>query len=319
MTFDAAVAGDDRAFDELVAPHRRELTVHCYRMLGSLQDAEDALQETLLAAWKGLSGFEGRSTLRAWLYRIATNVCLRMADRRPARMLSWDLHAARDPLGELGTPLDGVAFVEPWIEDEPAAALGRKEDVELAWVAALQHLPTNQRAVLMFRDVLAFSAAETAQLLDTSVASANSALQRARATLESIGPARSQVAEREAIDPALIDDFVSAFEAADVASLVSLLTEDVRFTMPPLPAWFDGVGDVSTFYAERVFANRWRQVRVADVSGQPAVLGYMEQDGELRLGALQVLGFRDGRISWVASFLDPQLLRRLGLPEVFTP
>jgi RNA polymerase sigma-70 factor (ECF subfamily) len=313
----AAQAGDERAFGELVAAHQRELTVHCYRMLGSIDDAHEAVQEALLAAWRGISGFQGRSSLRAWLYRIATNVCLRMAERRPARMLSWDVGPSRDPLDDLGTPITEPVFLDPLVvDDAPEAAYGRKESVELAWVAALQHLPPNQRAVLVLRDVLDFSAAETAELLDTSVASANSALQRARTTLADRLPTTTQQDERRAVEPGLVDAFVEAFERRDVDALVRLLSADVRFTMPPLPAWFDGRDDVARFYAERVFATPWRQVRLGDVNAQPAVLGYMEQDGELRLGALQVLSFRDGRISWVASFLEPRLLRSLGHPEV---
>lgn len=318
MSLAAAQAGDEHAFGELVAAHQRELTVHCYRMLGSIDDAHEAVQEALLAAWRGIAGFQGRSSLRAWLYRIATNVCLRMAERRPARMLSWDVGPARDPSGDLGTPVGEPVFLDPWVaDDEPSVAYGRKESIELAWVAALQHLPPNQRAVLVLRDVLDFSAAETAELLDTSVASANSALQRARAALESRLPGRTQQDERRAVDPGLVDAFVDAFERRDVDALVRLLSADVRFTMPPLPAWFEGRDDVARFYAERVFATPWRQVRLYDVNGQPAVLGYMEQDGELRLGALQVLSFRDGRISWVASFLEPRLLRSLGHPDVY--
>jgi RNA polymerase sigma-70 factor (ECF subfamily) len=314
----AAQAGDEHAFGEIVAAHQRELTVHCYRMLGSIDDAHEAVQEALLAAWRGIAGFQGRSSLRAWLYRIATNVCLRMAERRPARMLSWDVGPSRDPSDDLGTPIAEPVFLDPLVlEDAPHVAYGRKESIELAWVAALQHLPPNQRAVLVLRDVLDFSAAETAELLDTSVASANSALQRARTTLADRLPDPSQQEERRAVDPGLVDAFVSAFERRDVDALVRLLSADVRFTMPPLPAWFDGRDDVARFYAERVFATPWRQVRLDDVNGQPAVLGYMEQDGELRLGALQVLSFLDGRISWVASFLEPRLLRSLGHPDVY--
>jgi RNA polymerase sigma-70 factor (ECF subfamily) len=313
----AAQAGDEHAFGEIVAAHQRELTVHCYRMLGSIDDAHEAVQEALLAAWRGIAGFQGRSSLRAWLYRIATNVCLRMAERRPARMLSWDVGPSRDPSDDLGTPIAEPVFLDPLVlEDAPHVAYGRKESIELAWVAALQHLPPNQRAVLVLRDVLDFSAAETAELLDTSVASANSALQRARTTLADRLPTTTQQDERRAVEPGLVDAFVEAFERRDVDALVRLLSADVRFTMPPLPAWFDGRDDVARFYAERVFATPWRQVRLGDVNAQPAVLGYMEQDGELRLGALQVLSFRDGRISWVASFLEPRLLRSLGHPEV---
>src|SRR3954469_9790056 len=200
-TLEAAIAGDQRAFAELVAPHRHELTVHCYRMLASADDADEAVQETLLAAWRGLSGFEGRSSLRAWLYRIATNVCLRMAERRPSRVLSFEAAAPRDPLGDLGAPRDDIAGLEPWIEspDEPAEAAARRETIGLAFIAALQHLPANQRAVLILRDVLDFSAAETAAILNTSPASINSALQRARRNVNDRLPGITQQQELAAL------------------------------------------------------------------------------------------------------------------------
>jgi RNA polymerase sigma-70 factor (TIGR02960 family) len=316
VTLAAAQAGDEQAFAALVEGHRRELTRHCYRMLGSLDDADEAVQEALLAAWRGLASFEGRSSVRTWLYRIATRVCLRMAERRPRRLLSYDHSPARDPLGDLGRPVTEPVFLDPWPggPDDPASDAERKETIELAYVAALQHLPANQRAVLILRDVLDFSAAETADLLDTSVASVTSALQRARAGTETRVGGPSQQTERlSAEQRGVVDAFVAAFEAADVDRLVELLSADVRFTMPPLPAWFAGRDAVATFFAERVFAMRWREVRVADVNGQPAALGYSEQDGELRPGALQVLSFRDGEISWIASFLDPGLWPRLEL------
>ena len=318
MTLAAAQAGDEQAFAALVEGHRRELTRHCYRMLGSLDDADEAVQEALLAAWRGLGTFQGRSSVRTWLYRIATRVCLRMAERRPRRLLSFDHSPARDPLGDLGQPVTEPVFLDPWPggPDDPATDVERKETIELAYVAALQHLPANQRAVLILRDVLDFSAAETAELLDTSLASVNSALQRARASTEGRVSGPSQQVERATAEQrGVVEAFVAAFEAADVDRMVQLLTADVRFTMPPLPAWFDGREAVATLYAQRVFAMRWRQVRVADVNGQPAVLGYSEQEGDFRPGALQVLSFRAGEISWVASFLDPNLWPRLRLVD----
>jgi RNA polymerase sigma-70 factor (TIGR02960 family) len=321
-TLAAAQAGDERAFAELVAGHRRELLVHCYRMLGSREDAEEALQEAMLAAWRGLSGFEQRSSLRAWLYRITTNCCLRLADRRPKRMLSWDHGPARSPGDDLGMPVPGPIWLEPWFDDvpataddaDPAVSYGRKESVGLAFVAALQHLTPNQRAVLILREVLAFSAAEVAQLLDTSTQSVNSALQRARKTVTERAPSRSQ--QDEGLDAdrrGLVDAFVEAFERADVPALVRLLAEDVRFTMPPLPAWFDGRDDVAGFFAQRVFAIAWRVLR-AEVNGQPAIACYEQAEGEFRLGAVVVLSSRGGTISWIASFLDPAVLARSGLP-----
>ena len=312
MTLAAARDGDQDAFAELVRPHRRELRVHCYRMLASADDADDALQETLLAAWRGLSGFEERSSLRAWLYRIATNCCLRMADQRKRRVLSWDHGPARSPDDDLGTPEEGP-WVEPWVD--PGAAYERKETIGLAFVAALQHLPPNQRAVLILREVLDFPAAEVAELLDTSVPSVNSALQRARQTVAARAPDREEqsvavVAEQER---SVLAGFVDAFERRDVDALVSLLAADVRFTMPPLPAWFDGRDDVGGFFERRVFATPWRALPV-EVNGQPAFACYQEVGGTFRLSALNVLTIEDGEITWIASFLDPAWLGRLDLP-----
>ncbi|MEX5720961.1 RNA polymerase subunit sigma-70 [Geodermatophilus maliterrae] len=251
----AARSGDEVAFARLVGRHRRELAAHCYRMLGSPQDAEDAVQEALLAAWRGLPGFEGRSSLRTWLYRVTTSVCLRQARRRP-RLLSPDAGPPRSDVADLGEPVPGPVWLEPLPgelvdDDEPATAYLRRESVELAYVAAHQHLPATQRAVLLLREVLGYSAAEAADLLDTTPASVNSALQRARAGVDERVPPVSQQVELARLGDtgtaALVDRFVAAWERADVPALVDLLTEDVRFTMPPLPAWFSGRDDVGRF------------------------------------------------------------------------
>jgi RNA polymerase sigma-70 factor (TIGR02960 family) len=318
VTLAAAQAGDHDAFAELVGPNRHELRVHCYRMLASADDADDALQETLLAAWRGIAGFQERSSLRAWLYRIATNVCLRMADQRKRRMLSWDLGPARSPDDDLGDPQAGP-WLEPWLDrTDPDAAFERKETIGIAYVAALQHLPPNQRAVLILREVLEYSAAEVADLLDTSVPAVNSALQRARQAVETRMPGLEQhstVALAEG-ERSVLSDFVDAFERRDVDALVSLLAQDVRFTMPPLPAWFDGRDDVVGFFARRVFATPWR-ARPIEVNGQPALACYQERDGAFLLSALNVLTIEQGRVTWIASFLDPTLLARLDLPAMW--
>jgi RNA polymerase sigma-70 factor (TIGR02960 family) len=317
--------GDEAAFERLVGRYRGELYAHCYRMLGSLQDGEDAVQEALLAAWRGLPGFEGRSSLRTWLYRVATNVCLRLGSRRPRRLLSFDHGPARSSTNDLGEPVGGPVWLEPWPDEvpaghepDPAAAYLRRESVELAFVAALQHLPATQRAVLILREVLGFSAAEVAGLLDTTPAAVNSALQRARATARQRMPARSQQAELAALDPggrrALVEAFVTAWERADVQALLDLLAEDARFTMPPLPAWFDGREDVGRFLAERVFATPWRLLPIA-ASGQLAFACYQADGSRFQLGAVNLLNLRDGRISWIAGFLDPQLLGRIRVPR----
>ena len=320
----AARQGDAAAFERLVEPYRAELYAHCYRMLGSIQDAEDAVQESLLGAWRGLAGFEGRSSLRVWLYRVATNTCLRLASRRPRRMLSFDHGPASVDTHDLGEPVAGPVWLEPWPDEvaaegeaDPAAAYLRRESVELAFVAALQHLPASQRAVLVLRQVLGFSAAEVAGMLDTTPASVNSALQRARAAVAQRVPQRTQQAELAALGTdgrrALVDAFVSAWERADLPALVELLAEDARFTMPPLPAWFDGRQDVGRFLAERVFATRWRLVPM-EANGQPAFACYQHDGQRFRLGAVNVLSVREGRIWWIAGFLDPQVFRSLSIP-----
>lgn len=317
--------GDDRAFAELVCPYRRDLLAHGYRMLGSTGDAEDALQEALLAAWRALPGFEGRSSLRTWLFRIATNVCLRAASKRPPRRLSFEHGPARSDVHDLGEPVAGPVWLEPFVVDsaglsadvDPAATYLRRESVELAYAAALQHLTANQRAVLLLRDVLSFSAQETAEALDTSIASANSALQRARATLAERRPDRSQQAELEALGEAgrraLVRAFVTAWESADVDALVGLLAADVRFTMPPLPAWFSGRADVARFLAERVMATAWR-LEPTEVNGQIGFACYRFDGATFRLGAVNVLSLRDGAVCWIAGFVDPPTVGRFGLP-----
>ena len=320
-----ARAGDEGAFAAVVEPHRRELLAHAYRMLGSGADAEDALQEALLAAWRALPRFEGRSSLRTWLFRITTNACLRVASQRPPRLLSPHHGPARSDV-HLGEPVPGPVWLEPFLVDDdaaagedldPATAVLRRESVELAFVAALQHLPATQRAVLLLRDVLAFSAAETAEALDTSVASANSALQRARATLAARRPQRSQQTELaelgEAGRRALVEAFATAWERADVRGLVGLLAADARFTMPPLPAWFHGREDVARFLTERVFATPWRLLPL-EVNGQVAFACYSSDGSAYRLGAVNVLSVRDGTVDWIAGFVDPAALHSAGLP-----
>ena len=325
----AAQRGDEEAFDGLVGRYRRELYAHCYRMLGSIHDAEDAVQEAMLAAWRGIAGFEGRSSLRAWLYRIATNACLRMIARRPQRVLSPDYGPPRHDTGDLGEPVTGPIWLEPWLDvaaddPDPEESYLRRESVELAFIAALQHLPGTQRAVLILREVLEFSAAEVARILDTTPASVNSALQRARKAVDLRVPAESQQAEWDGLGPAgqreLIDAFVAAWERADVTAMLDLLAEDARFTMPPLPAWFDGRTDVGRFLSERVFATPWRLVPMR-VNGQPGFACYLREPDaeEFRLGALNVLKLRRGRIAEITGFLDPDLHARLGLPEKFSP
>jgi RNA polymerase sigma-70 factor (ECF subfamily) len=323
----AARAGDAAAFERLVAPHQRELLAHCYRMLASVHDAEDALQDALLAAWKGLPGFEGRSSLRSWLYRISTNACLRLVERRPKRVLTPDHGPPRTSTDDLGEPVRGPVWVEPWLGDEPVADPAadpvvrqlEREGVELAFVAALQHLPGTQRAVLILREVLGFSAAEVAEMLDTTPASVNSAMQRARQAVDERVPSRTQQAELAQLGEAgvreLVDRFVTAWEHADLPALVALLAADARFTMPPLPAWFDGREAVARFFAERVLATPWRLVRLR-ANGQPGLACYVRQPGhaDFTLGAVNVLSVRAGAITRIDGFVDPAMLAGADVP-----
>src|SRR4051794_12486909 len=272
----AARSGDDTAFEQLVAAHRRELHAHCYRMLGSVQDAEDAVQDTLVRAWRGLPGFAGRSSLRAWLYAIATNSCLRMIERRSALVLFFFYGpAAADPHEELAPRLPGSVWIEPYADEwrglqeglaGPEARYEQRESVELAFIAALQLLPPRQRAVLILRDVLGFSGAEVAEALETTPASVYSALQRAHAAVDERLPERSQQATLRALGDErlreLVEGFVGAWERADIRAVVDLLTEDVAVTMPPIPTWFQGRDTVAAFLARAPLAEgrRWRIV-----------------------------------------------------------
>lgn len=325
-----AKAGDAAAFDRLIAPYRRLLGAHCYRMLASPHDADDALQDTLLAAWKGLTTFEGRSSLKTWLYQIATNTCLRAASKRPKRILSQDHAPSLTDASDLGQPVMDPIWVEPLLDEdalsdvandtEPASLLQRRQNVALAFIAALQHLPGTQRAVLLLRDVLEYSAAEAAEVLETSVASVNSALQRAQKAVQDRMPAVSQATEQAALGDTGLRDLLSAFmtawEARNVNALVSLLTQDAQFTMPPLPAWFVGREAVARFIADRLLKTPWRLVPLW-ANGQPGFACYIQMPGQtdFRLGAINLISVRDGRIAAVNSFLDPALHGRLGIPS----
>jgi RNA polymerase sigma-70 factor, ECF subfamily len=328
---EAAQAGDEYAFRELVEPLRPELHAHCYRMLGSVHDADDALQDTLLRAWRALPGFEGRSSLRAWLYRIATNSCLKLIQRRPKRVLPLDYGPAADPHHGPSAPVAEVAWLEPYPE-APDAGYEQREGVELAFVAALQHLPPRQRAVLILRDVLGFSARETAEALGTTVASANSALQRARKAADERLPSESQQTALRALGEerlrGLVEGYVEAWERGDVDAIVAMLTDDVVVTMPPMPTWYRGREAVTVFLRDVAFAGRWtgsrfeagrRRVRLVSgrASGQVALgaYGWDEERGAYLPYALQVLTFRGGMIADVTGFVTPAALPGVGLPE----
>jgi RNA polymerase sigma-70 factor (ECF subfamily) len=311
-------------FDAATAPYRRELVVHCYRMLGAVHDAEDLVQETLLRAWKARDRYdESRASLRTWLYRIATNVCLSALEGRARRPLPSGLGApSTDPQAPLVPD-----FEVPWLQPLPDSYLGgpeidpqarvvQRDSVRLALIAAMQLLPPRQRAVLLLRDVLGFSAAEVAGQLDASIAAVNSALQRARAAVAESAPQQDEYRDPDdrAIQAA-IDRYIAAFEAADVATLVSLLTEDAVLEMPPVPLWYRGRQDYGRFIA-RVFAMRgagWRMIPAA-ANGQPALAAYNpDGPGTWRLHTLQVLTVTRYGIARNVVFQDPQVFDVFGL------
>jgi RNA polymerase sigma-70 factor, ECF subfamily len=298
--------------------YRRELTAHCYRMLGSPFEAEDAVQETLLRAWRNLDRFEGRSALRSWLYRIATNVCLDMLQGRERRARPMDLGPAGEPVAEnLRTP--DVPWLQPVPDSlvaDPAEAVATRETIRLAFVAALQHLPPRQRAVLILCEVLRWKASEVAELLETSVASVNSALQRARATLEAteITPETSF----EEPDRELLERYVKAFEDYDFDALTSLIREDATQSMPPYDLWLSGRDDIFSWWAgPGITCKGSRVITVVNANGSPAFGQYRPREtGEgYEPWALQVLELSGGRIAELTFFLDTETLFPLfGLP-----
>jgi RNA polymerase sigma-70 factor (ECF subfamily) len=321
-----ARAGDGDAFRELTEPHHRELQVHCYRMLGSLHDAEDALQDTLLAAWQGLGGFEGRASLRTWLYRIATNRCLNMrrsVSRRAAR--EWDVPGVEPPeptrLGEIvwlepypDTYLEGVAAAPPG----PEARYEQTESLGLAFVTALQVLPSRQLAVLILRDVLGFRATEVAGMLDSTLDSVNSALKRARASLQQARlPEAGLAAAPTAGSPseeAIVARFVSAWESADIDALVALLTDDVVTSMPPIPFEYQGRDLVARFFGSILGSGRRFELVATRANGQPAFGAYLCAAGGVRRGVgLYVLTLSGDRICALTRF-ETSVLPRFGLP-----
>ncbi|MDL4816826.1 sigma-70 family RNA polymerase sigma factor [Actinomadura opuntiae] len=322
-----ARAGDGEAFRELTEPYRRELQVHCYRMLGSFQDAEDALQDALLDAWRGLGGFDGRASIRTWLYRIATNRCLstlRAAARRPAK--AWDVPGVEPPEP---TRLGEVVWLEPFpdalLEGAADAPLGpearyeRTESVSLAFVTALQALPPRQLAVLVLRDVLGFHADEVAGMLDTTVDSVKSALKRARAGLRQRRPALTggepAPAAGSPAENAVVAGFVRAWEAADVDALVALLTDDAFVSMPPLPFEYEGRDVVAGFCAGLFDAGRRFDLVPTRANGQPAFGSYLRTPTGARHGTgLFVLTLAGGRISAMTRF-ENSVLPSFGLPR----
>ena len=324
-----ARGGDERAYGDLVGPHRPTLHAHCYRMLGSIEDADDALQEALLRAWRGLGRFEGRSSIRTWLYRIATNCCLQLLKRRPKRLLSPDHAPPAAAHTPPGVPLSESVWLGPYPDEPfagedrtyaPADSYERRESVELAFVAALQHLPPRQRAVLLLREVLDFSAREVADLLETTVPSVNSALQRARQATHERVPAQSQQATLHRLGDErcreLVSRYMDALDRADITALLRLLTDEPVWAMPPMTTWYRGREAVTAFLVEDAFSVRWRHLP-ARANGQLAVgcYGWDAERGDYAADVLDVLTVRDDRIAEVTGFIDPLLFARFGLPE----
>ncbi|MET8863251.1 sigma-70 family RNA polymerase sigma factor [Nonomuraea sp. NPDC004580] len=305
-------------------PMRRELLAHCYRMMGSVHDAEDLVQETYLRAWKAYEGFEGRSSLRTWLYRIATTTCLTALDSRSRRPLPTGLGA---PSQEAAAPLvrdDEVPWLEPAPDaltgagaDDPAAIVTSRESIRLALIAALQHLPPRQRAVLVLRDVLKWKAAEVAEAVGVSTAAVNSLLQRARAQLDEVAPSVDDPVEPLTSEQRdLLDRYVAAFENYDVDGLVHLFTEDAVWEMPPFTGWYQGPESIVELTRTQCPAERAGDLRLVPVAanGQPAFAVYHRKDGVYGQFAIMVLTLSGGRVSHVGMFFEEQLFETFGLP-----
>ena len=322
---DAVRRGDEDAFGRLVEPYTSELHAHCYRMLASPFDADDALQETLLRAWRAAPRFRGYDRLRAWLYKIATNVCLDALERRRRRGLPIEHGQPATPDADPGTPLSDSVWVQPYpdevlgLEDgytSPEARYEQREAVELAFIAALQHLAPSQRAVLLLRDVLGYSAKEAAGTLDTTIASVNSALQRARRTVDERIPARSQQATLRSLGDervrSIVEGYIDAWERGDVEALVAMLAEDATFSMPPYRTWWRGRDVIAAFAAESV--HRYISLRA---NGQAANAAYRldERRDAYVAEALEVLSLEGTSVREMTAFMMPEIFPLFGLPS----
>ncbi|MDQ3897991.1 MAG: RNA polymerase subunit sigma-70 [Actinomycetota bacterium] len=334
----SAIEGDESAFASISERHRRELQTHCYRMLGSLHDAEDAVQETLLRAWRSRESFayRGPSSFRAWLYRVATNACLDMLQKRPRTPFPWQRGSPQQPSnGRLLPPHPDLAWLQPYPdrllevapgEDQPEARVVARETIELAFVVAIQLLPPTQRAALILRDVLGWSAKETAELLDTTVAAANSSLQRARATLKhelpDQGSERFSPSEPTAEERALVHRYMDAHERCDFAALAQLLREDARLTMPPTPSWFDGRDAITSLFASWLdpsspaYVGEVRRLPL-NANRQPGSTGYLRRPGDsaYRPLGLELLRIENGEVAEITMFVSAELFSAFELPE----
>jgi RNA polymerase sigma-70 factor (ECF subfamily) len=321
QTLAAAQRGDETAFEQLVTPHRGELHAHCYRMLGSVHDADDALQDAMLRAWRSLDKFKGNSSLRAWLYKIATNTCLDLIHKRPKRQLPLDAAPDADPFDGVGQPLIESVWVEPYPDQQvglsdglaaPEARYEMRESVELAFIAALQHLPANQRAVLIMREVLGFSAQEAADLLETTPQSVNSALQRARVSVDEKLPDQSQQATLRSLGDdelqKLVENYMDAIQNGDVNRVVSMLAEDAAWSMPPLATWYRG-DRIPDFLRLGPLSGDWRWRHIpTHANGQLAVGCYTWDDdqGAYLPFCVDVLTLEGDRIKEVTAFIVRQ-------------
>jgi len=321
----ATATADRREFSRSTEPFRRELLAHCYRMLGSMDDAEDLVQETYLRAWRSFDGFEGRSSLRTWLYRIASNACLTAIERRGRRPLPSGLGSPdEDVSGPPGPAESDVLWLQP-IPDElvrpergdPAAIAVSRESLRLALIASFQYLPPRQRAALLLRDVLAFPAADVAEILGTTTIAVKSALQRARGRLEEISPTTDSIAEpSEPEARALLDQYIRAFETSDAAALKQLLRRDATLELPPSAAWFTGGRAIAEAVRGLGSAGDWRMLAVA-ANGQPAAAAYhREPDGSYHAYGIVVLTATVTGIARLVVFTDPGLFRWFGLPQI---
>lgn len=322
----AARGGDRGAFEALVASHRGELHAHCYRMLGSIHDADDALQDALFSAWRGIAGFRGRGSFRAWLFQIATNASLKLIARRPKRVLPMDVVDQGAGQGQTEGTAEPL-WLEPYPDEvisipdgfaAPDARYEQRESIEIAFVAAVQHLSARQRAVLLLRDVLGFSAKEVADSLETTVPSVNSVLTRARRAILNRVPEQSQQRTLRSLGDArqkeIVERYMSAWERGDVSAMVALLTRDASWNMPPQIRWFHGIDDIVGGFLEKSISLGWRHIPVRS-NGQLAVACYL-WDARVRIyraRVFDVLTFRGDRIQAVTSFIDAALFSRFAL------
>lgn len=338
----AARRGNSQEFSELAEPYRRELQVHCYRILGSTHDAEDMVQETMLRAWKRLKTYEERASFRTWLYKIATNVSLDLLDkrrRRAKRLLPNNLFSPADPHKPVEPPITEILWLEPfpdeWLADStavnPEARYSLRESVSLAFLTALQILPARQRAALILKDVMDWSAKEIAELLDTTPSSVNSALYRARATLATHYQGRKSQShnpdETDEQTRQLLEKYIHAWQAADVNGLVALLKKDAMLTMPPSPSWYVGCDSIGDFAGNTVFADngtmfpgaavgRWKLLPVQANGGLGTAVYQRMENGEYHPFGVHVLTCEEGQISQVSCFIDPSITTQFGLPKI---